>query len=99
MSNKSIDPRAVALIAITLTLVLGAVPAWGATPLAYVGPGAGLTTIGALVAVAAMFFLALLGPILYPIRLIRRRMKKNGEQTIEGADPVSEVDDPTSTNA
>lgn len=38
----------------------------------YVGPSAGLTMIGALLAVLAVVILGLLGPILYPIRLIFR---------------------------
>ena len=43
---------------------------------AYIGPGAGLGMLGALFAVLAFVVLALLGPILYPIRLIRRRMRQ-----------------------
>ena len=40
--------------------------------IAYVGPGAGLSMIGALLAVACVIGLALIGPILYPIRMLRR---------------------------
>jgi pilus assembly protein TadC len=47
-----------------------------AAPLAYIGPGAGLGMIGAVFAVLAFIVLALLGPILYPIRIIRRRMRQ-----------------------
>lgn len=43
--------------------------------LAYVGPGAGLSMIGALLAVVCVIGLALIGPILYPIRLFRRWAK------------------------
>ncbi len=42
---------------------------------AYVGPGAGLSMIGALLAVLCVIGLALIGPLLYPIRLIRRWAK------------------------
>lgn len=37
----------------------------------YVGPGAGLTMLGALLAVLFMFLLALLAPCLYLVRLVR----------------------------
>ena len=47
-----------------------------AAPFAYIGPGAGLGMIGAVFAVLAFIVLALLGPILYPIRIIRRRMRE-----------------------
>lgn len=39
--------------------------------LAYVGPGAGLTMLGALVAVGGIILLAILAPLLYPLRAIR----------------------------
>lgn len=52
--------------------------------LGYVGPGAGLSMIGALLAVLAILALALIGPILYPIKLFRawlkqRRMRLDSE--------------------
>jgi hypothetical protein len=59
--------------------------------LGYVGPGAGLSMIGALLAVLAILALALIGPILYPIKLLRvwlkqRRMRLNSApSSIPGA--------------
>lgn len=47
--------------------------------LAYVGPGAGLSMIGALLAVVCVIFLALIGPVLYPIRLFRRWAKSRSK--------------------
>lgn len=44
--------------------------------LGYVGPGAGLSMIGALLAVLAILALALIGPILYPIKLFRSWLKQ-----------------------
>lgn len=44
--------------------------------LGYVGPGAGLSMIGALLAVLAILALALIGPILYPIKLLRAWLKQ-----------------------
>lgn len=40
--------------------------------LAYVGPGAGLGAVGALVAVLAAIGLGLVGLVLYPIQLFRK---------------------------
>jgi len=47
-------------------------PAEAAGVLGYVGPGAGLSMLGALLAVVGIVALGLLGLILYPIRVIRR---------------------------
>ncbi len=41
--------------------------------LAYVGPGAGLSMLGALFAVVTVLVLAVLAPLLYPIRWVWRR--------------------------
>ena len=46
----------------------------------YVGPGAGLSMMGALIAVTCVVLLAVLGPILYPIRLVRSMLRKRREQ-------------------
>lgn len=47
---------------------------------AYVGPGAGITMLGALWAVIAAVLFALGGLMIWPIRVLRRRFrpKKNG---------------------
>ncbi len=50
---------------------------------AYVGPGAGLSMLGALFAVACVILLALLGPILYPIRLIRTMLRRHRQRQSE----------------
>jgi hypothetical protein len=44
--------------------------------LAYVGPGAGLGALGALFAVVAAVFLGLVGLVLFPIQMLRRRFAK-----------------------
>lgn len=46
--------------------------AWASAPLAYVGPGAGLSMLGALAAVMGVIGLGLLGPLLYPVVLLKR---------------------------
>jgi hypothetical protein len=43
---------------------------------AYVGPGAGLTMLGALWAVIAAILFALAGLVIWPIRAMRRRRKQ-----------------------
>jgi uncharacterized membrane protein len=50
--------------------------AWSQPALAYVGPGAGITMLGALWAVIAAILLALGGLIWWPLRTIRRRRKQ-----------------------
>jgi hypothetical protein len=55
--------------------------AWGGGDLlAYIGPGAGLSMLGALFAVACVLLLALIAPLLYPIRLLRAWLRRRREQ-------------------
>ena len=65
--------------------------------LGYVGPGAGLTMLGSLFAVACVLLLALLGPILYPIRLLRsvlRRRKAQRAILMAGCDVAHDAPSP-----
>jgi uncharacterized membrane protein len=57
-------------------LLLGMVLAWPEPALAYVGPGAGISLLGALWAVIAAVVFALAGLIWWPIRMMRRRRKQ-----------------------
>ena len=43
--------------------------------LGYIGPGAGLGAIGALLAVVGVLVLCLLGIVLYPLQLLRNRFR------------------------
>lgn len=53
-----------------------------ATAQAYVGPGAGLTAIGTMIALLAALLLAIVGFIWYPVkRLMRARKAKTNTQT------------------
>ena len=47
--------------------------------LGYVGPGAGLTMLGALAAVVGVLILALLAPILYPLRKLVLHLRSRRE--------------------
>jgi hypothetical protein len=58
------------VVAIALGLVLFATPAF-----AYIGPGAGITMLGALWGVIVAVVLALAAVILWPLRLLFRRRK------------------------
>ncbi len=58
--------------------VLSASPA-----LAYVGPGAGLTAIGTVLALVAALLLAIVGFVWYPIRRLRRRRHANQPTRLE----------------
>jgi hypothetical protein len=62
------------LFIFAIAFVLQAVPAG-----AYVGPGAGLTMLGALWAVIAAVALVLVGIIIWPVRLYLRRRKAAAE--------------------
>ena len=48
-----------------------------AAAFAYVGPGAGLGLIGSLFAVIAVFILALVGLVVFPLRVIMKRRRKS----------------------
>lgn len=50
----------------------------GPIPLAYIGPGAGLGAIGALLAVLGAVVLCVAGLILYPLQLLRNRLRNRG---------------------
>jgi len=77
--------RLVAMMIAVLTLDAG--PASGAVDpvLAYVGPGAGLGAVGALLAVLAAIGLGIIGLVLYPLRLLRSWLagKRCGEPKTE----------------
>ncbi|GGX67570.1 hypothetical protein GCM10007385_40900 [Tateyamaria omphalii] len=61
-----------------LTVSLALVPA---TAHAYVGPGAGLTAIGTMIALVAALVLAVVGFVWYPIkRMVRARKAKTDIQ-------------------
>lgn len=44
-----------------------------ASAFAYLGPGAGLGMIGSLIAIVAVSLIIVLGLVIYPIRLLRKR--------------------------
>lgn len=58
-----------------ILFLLAALAAPG-TAAAYMGPGAGLGMLGSLIAVAAAVVVAVVGLVLLPLRLIRKRWRK-----------------------
>ncbi|MFQ5347382.1 MAG: hypothetical protein ACE5ED_06015 [Rhodothalassiaceae bacterium] len=60
---------------------------------AYVGPGAGLSAIGSILAVIAAVFLAIVGFVWYPIRRLIRKLRA-GTARAEG--PETQQADPES---
>jgi uncharacterized membrane protein len=67
-------------------LPLSTVLAWSEPALAYVGPGAGISMLGALGAVIVAILFALGGLIWWPVRTMRRRRKQaaNAAATADG---------------
>ncbi|MFO7915929.1 MAG: hypothetical protein R6U43_09605 [Candidatus Krumholzibacteriales bacterium] len=63
---------------------------------AYVGPGTGISLIGAIIAVLAALFFTVGGILLWPFRALRRWMKKRkGEDVEEEQQPQSKVTEDT----
>ncbi|WP_139218723.1 hypothetical protein [Roseivivax halotolerans] len=57
------------------------------TAQAYVGPGAGLTAIGTLIALAAAILLAVVGFVWYPMkRMMRNRAERQDTRTAGSGD-------------
>lgn len=58
-------------------ILLLASPAEARTAIAYIGPGAGVTAVGAFLALVAGIVVALLGFVWYPIRRLRKKLKRS----------------------
>ena len=89
MDNRTALTRSCLLIA-----VLAACPA---SALAYVGPGAGLSVIGSLLAFIAAIVVAIFGFLFFPIRRLLRKRRRKAEITLankESRSPVGGVQDP-----
>jgi hypothetical protein len=60
------------------------------TSLAYVGPGSGITMIGSLLAVIGAVILTIVGILLWPLRLLMRRLRNNRRNHETVANPNSD---------
>jgi len=79
--------------AFCLVVIVGAVLA--APAHAYIGPGAGLTAIGAVLALIAALLLAVVGFVWYPVKRLLRTRKANARE--RGAGPLEAKDQPHET--
>ena len=85
LCSRLAEARFAFAFATLFTTLFAAMPAF-----AYVGPGAGLTAIGSLVALLAAVGLAVVGFVWYPIkRLRRRRQNVNRKPAQESAEKAA----------
>lgn len=84
MKLESFRPIAPVIIIVVLTL------AQPTTSFAYVGPGAGLSIIGSLLAFFAAIIVGIFGFLWFPIRRILRKRKQAKEQALESAARASD---------
>ena len=66
-------------------LVLAGLLIYPAVSFAYVGPGAGITALGALWALIATVVITLVGLLIWPIRALMKRKKGAAAQTEEAS--------------
>jgi len=70
--NNKILPGFLALLFVAAGVTLTPDVAW-----AYLGPGAGLGMIGSLIGVVVVVVISVLGLIIYPLRMLRKRRTRN----------------------
>ncbi|MFW6119251.1 MAG: hypothetical protein ACOC7S_02865 [Planctomycetota bacterium] len=69
------------------------------TPLAYVGPGAAISLLGALLAILGAIFLIVFGALLWPLRALWRKVRghpdKHGAPAVadDGGEPAAGEED------
>ena len=63
----------------TCMTIVDVIPAVG-KPLAYIGPGAGLSAIGALLAIVAGLVIGVFGYVWYPIKRVLKNRKTADEE-------------------
>lgn len=82
-----VKPGSVPPLALAATMASALVVLVPGTAAAYVGPGAGLTMLGALWALAVAIVIALGGLVIWPIRAVLRSRKR---PTTTPAEPAAE---------
>ena len=78
------------LVAVALALSVFATPAF-----AYIGPGAGITVLGALWGVVVAIVLAVVAVLLWPLRVLFRRLRHKPAHPADVAAAVSGSDSPS----
>ena len=69
------------IIPLIMAASIGAL--WSAPALAYIGPGAGITMLGALWGVVVAIALAIGAVLLWPIRILFRRRRKSTAESMD----------------
>ena len=68
-------------ILLSVTSLIVTVPT---TALGYIGPGAGITAIGAVIALVGAVLLAIVGFVWYPVKHLLKRFKKGSRKVVDG---------------
>lgn len=63
--------------------------------LAYIGPGAGISAIGALMALLGAIFLAMIGFLWFPMKRLYKKLRHGSSRTVEGERRESPAGDNT----
>ena len=66
--------------------------------LAYVGPGGGLTAIGALIALIGVVLYTFFGFIWFPLKRLFKKMRGGTEQTTQTSETAQKEAEPSSTD-
>jgi len=61
---------------------------------AYLGPGAGLSAIGSVLAFVGLILLLILGFFWYPLKKLMKKMKSDTDQETDGDDDDDDSDSP-----
>ncbi len=72
----------------SLVIAISLAPPWQ-TAEAYIGPGAGISAIGTVVALVAAILLAIVGFVWYPIKRLRAKRLQAKSQQAESTDDAS----------
>ncbi len=75
---------------LSVLLVIGVGLVVSQPAFAYVGPGAGLTAIGSVLAVLAALFLGLVGFVWYPIRRLLRKVRSSAKKSPDSVSDSNE---------
>lgn len=65
--------------------IIGLALLWGGEAVAYIGPGAGVTVIGTVIAVVGAVLLMIVGFIYYPIKRLLRARRHNSAAKSDSA--------------
>ena len=73
------------MLSLWICVIAATVAGLPGTALAYVGPGAGLSASGSLLALIAAVLLAIVCFLWYPLKRLRRRRKRRAEASAQPA--------------